>query len=366
MSRSVFNKSKDLDFTKQPMFFGEDLQVQQYSDMKYPIFDKLNQQQLGYFWRPEEVSLQKDRNDYLQLNEQQKFIFTSNLKYQTMLDSVQGRGPCLAFLPFVSNPELEGCIVTWDFMETIHSRSYTYIIKNLYANPNEVFDTIIKDEKIEKRSQSVTKTYDDLIEMGYRWHLDKDKIDLYELNKKMYLAMCTVNILEGLRFYVSFACSFAFGELKLLEGSAKIISFIARDESQHLAMSQTIINNWKRGDDKDIVKIGKECEKEIYKMYDEALAEEKRWATYLFSKGSMIGLSEKLLHQFVEYMANRRMKGIGLEPRYEQRTNPLPWVDHWLNSKGTQNAPQETEIESYVIGGVKQDVKKDQFKKFKL
>ena len=366
MSRSVFNKSKDLDFTKQPMFFGEDLQVQQYSDMKYPIFDKLNQQQLGYFWRPEEVSLQKDRNDYLQLNEQQKFIFTSNLKYQTMLDSVQGRGPCLAFLPFVSNPELEGCIVTWDFMETIHSRSYTYIIKNLYSNPNEVFDTIILDDNIEKRSQSVTKTYDELIEMGYRWHLNKDKIDLYELKKKMYLAMCTVNILEGLRFYVSFACSFAFGELKLLEGSAKIISFIARDESQHLAMSQTIINNWKRGDDKDMVKIGKECEKEVYKMYDDALAEEKRWATYLFSKGSMIGLSEKLLHQFVEYMANRRMKGIGLEPRYEQKTNPLPWVDHWLNSKGTQNAPQETEIESYVIGGVKQDVKKDQFKKFKL
>ena len=366
MARSVFNKDKNLDVLKQPMFFGEDLQVQQYSDMKYPVFDKLNQQQLGYFWRPEEVSLQKDRNDYHQLNEQQKFIFTSNLKYQTMLDSVQGRGPCLAFLPFVSNPELEGCIVTWDFIETIHSRSYTYIIKNLYSNPNEVFDTIIKDDKIEKRSQSVTKTYDDLIEMGYRWHLTPDKVDLYDLKKKMYLAMCTVNILEGLRFYVSFACSFAFGELKLLEGSAKIISFIARDESQHLAMSQTIINNWKKGDDKDMVKIGKECEKEVYKMYDEALAEEKRWATYLFSKGSMIGLSEKLLHQFVEYMANRRMKGIGLEPRYEQKTNPLPWVDHWLNSRSLQNAPQETEIESYVIGGVKQDVKKDQFKAFKL
>ena len=185
MSKSVFSKEKGLDFTKQPMFFGEDLQVQQYSDMKYPIFDKLNQQQLGYFWRPEEVSLQKDRNDYQELSEQQKFIFTSNLKYQTMLDSVQGRGPCLAFLPFVSNPELEGCIVTWDFMETIHSRSYTYIIKNLYSNPNEVFDTIIEDEKIAKRSKSVTQTYDELIDMGYRWHLDKSKIDLYELKKKM-------------------------------------------------------------------------------------------------------------------------------------------------------------------------------------
>ena len=222
-------------------------------------------------------------------------------------------------------------------------------------------------KEIEKRAESVTKTYDDLIEMGYRWHLDKSKVDLYELKKKMYLAMVSVNILEGLRFYVSFACSFAFGELKLLEGSAKIISMIARDESQHLAMSQTIINNWHdRNDDKDMIRIRKECEKEVYKMYQESVEEEKRWATYLFSQGSMIGLSEKLLHQFVEYMANRRMKAIGLTPQYEQKTNPLPWVDHWLNSKGMQNAPQETEIESYVIGGIKQDVTKDQFKKFKL
>src|SRR6056300_105570 len=366
MARSVFNKSKDVSFLKQPMFFGEDLAVQRYDTMKYPIFDKLTQQQLGYFWRPEEVSLQKDRNDYAELRPEQKSIFTSNLKYQTMLDSVQGRGPCLAFLPFCSLPELEGCIVTWYFMETIHSRSYTYIIKNLYSDPSDVFDTIIKDEKIEKRAQSVTQCYDDLINIGHKWHLDKSKIDEYELKKKLWKALVTVNILEGLRFYVSFACSFAFGELKLLEVSAKIISFIARDESQHLAMSQTVINNWRNGDDKDMMPIMKDCEKEVYKMYDEAVQEEKRWATHLFSKGSMIGLSEKLLHQFVEYMANRRMKAIQLTPTYDQKTNPLPWTDHWLNSRSTQNAPQETEIESYVIGGIKQDVKKDQFKSFKL
>ena len=364
--KSVFNKDKNLDATKQSMFFGPDLAVQRYDNMKYPIFDKLTQQQLGYFWRPEEVSLQKDRNDYLELRDEQKFIFTSNLKYQTMLDSVQGRGPALAFLPFCSLPELESAIITWDFMETIHSRSYTYIIKNLYSDPSDVFDTIIKDEKIKQRAMSVTETYDDLIEMGYKWATDK-KVDLYELKKKLYLAMITVNILEGLRFYVSFACSFAFGELKKLEGSAKIISFIARDESQHLAMSQRIINNWKEVEkDSDFTKIIKETDKEVYKMYDEAVQEEKRWASYLFSKGSMIGLSEKLLHKFVEYMANRRMRSIQLTPAYDQKTNPLPWVDHWLNSKGTQNAPQETEIESYVIGGIKQDVKKDQFKKFKL
>ena len=369
MSKSVLNKDIGLDATKQPMFFGPDLQIQRYDTMKYPIFDKLNQQQLGYFWRPEEVSLQKDRNDYQELSDQQKFIFTSNLKYQTMLDSVQGRGPCLAFLPFVSVPELEGAIVAWDFMETIHSRSYTYIIKNLYSDPSEVFYTIIENEKIEKRSKSVTEMYDKLIDIGYKYKLNPKSVDEYELKKALWLALVTVNILEGLRFYVSFACSFAFGELKLMEGSAKILSLIARDESLHLARSSRIINNYKKTEnDKVMNKVIKDTEKEVYKMYDDAVQEEKRWASYLFSQGSMIGLSEKLLHQYVEYIANSRLRGIGLETRYEQPSNinPLPWTQHWFNSRSMQNAPQETEIESYVIGGLKQDVKKDQFKKFKL
>ena len=367
--KTVFNKAKGLDTLKQPLFFGEDLAVQRYDTMKYPIFDRLAQQQLGFFWRPEEVSLQKDRNDYGSLTDAQKFIFTSNLKYQTMLDSVQGRGPCLAFLPFVSLPELEGAIVAWDFMETIHSRSYTYIIKNLYSDPSEVFDTIIQDEKIEKRANSVTEAYDKLIDLGYKYKLNPKSVDEYELKKALWLALVTVNVLEGLRFYVSFACSFAFGELKLMEGSAKILSLIARDESQHLAMSQNIINAYRnKENDKVMNKVMKDTEKEVYKIYDDAVQEEKRWATYLFQKGSMIGLSEKLLHQYVEYTANRRMRFIGLEPKYEQSSanNPLPWTQHWFNSRSLQNAPQETEIESYVIGGVKQDVKKDQFKTFKL
>ena len=374
--RTVFNKEK-IDFTKQPMFFGEDLAVQRYDTFKYPIFDKLSQQQLGYFWRPEEVSLQKDRNDYNELTAEQKFIFTSNLKYQTMLDSVQGRGPALAFLPLCSLPELESCLIAWDFMETIHSRSYTYIIKNLYPNPTNVFDTILTDEKIEKRAAAVTQTYDDLISAGMKWQLDKGKdltelrkkIDLKELKRKFYLAMINVNILEGLRFYVSFACSFAFGELRLMEGSAKILSLIARDENLHLAISQKIIQTYQQLEkDKEMLQVMKESEKDVYKMYDEAVEQEKTWATYLFSKGSMIGLSEKLLHKYVEYIANKRMRAIGLEMKYEQSTatNPLPWTDHWLSSRQLQNAPQETEIESYVVGGIKQDVEKDQFKTFKL
>jgi ribonucleoside-diphosphate reductase beta chain len=375
---TVFNNSK-VDTTKQPMFFGQPLGVQRYDNFKYPVFDKLTQQQLGYFWRPEEVSLQKDRADYQTLSEEQKHIFTSNLKYQIMLDSVQGRGPGMAFIPYCSLPELESAMTVWEFMEMIHSRSYTYIIKNVYSDPTEVFDTILDDEKILDRASSVTQSYDDFInhahqyDSGTLWDLARDghvagTFDRYELKRKLYRAVANVNILEGIRFYTSFACSFAFGENKLMEGSAKILSLIARDESQHLVLTQNILNKWKQGDDPEMQKLASEEEGWVQSMFQRAVDEEKTWAEYLFKNGSMIGLNERLLHNYVEWIANRRMKAIGIKPMFDipAKNNPLPWTEHWLNSKGQQNAPQETEIESYVIGGIKQDVKSDSFAGFSL
>jgi ribonucleoside-diphosphate reductase beta chain len=375
---TVFN-TEEVDTKKQPMFFGKPLGVQRYDSYKYPQFDRLTTQQLGYFWRPEEVSLQKDRGDYQTLRPEQKHIYSSNLKYQIMLDSVQGRGPGMAFIPYCSLPELEACMEVWGFMEMIHSRSYTYIIKNVYSDPSEVFDTILRDEKILKRSRSVTEAYDDFINeaqeygTGNQWRPDfKDsptaQWDIKELKRKLYRAVANVNILEGIRFYVSFACSFAFGELKLMEGSAKIISLIARDENQHLVLTQTILNNWAKGDDPEMVTIMKEEEEWTYKQFDLCVNEEKAWADYLFKNGSMIGLNDKLLQQYVEWIANKRLKAIGLKPQYDiaAKNNPLPWTQHWISSKGLQVAPQETEVESYVVGGIKQDVKADTFSGFKL
>ena len=367
MSKTVFNREK-VDFTKQHMFFGEDQNTQRYDVFKFPTYDKLNQTMLGYFWRPEEVSLQKDRADFANFRPEQKHIFTANLKYQTLLDSVQGRGPCLAFLPYCSLPELEGCIVTWDFFETIHSRSYTHIMKNVYADPSEVFDTILDDEKILARATSVTKHYDAFTQAADAYFHRKEG-NLRDVKKKLYLAMQTVNILEGLRFYVSFACTFAFGELKLMEGSAKIISLIARDESQHLALSTHIIKNWAQGkDDPEMVEIAKECEEEVYELWRTCVEEEKEWANYLFKDGSIIGLNETLLHKYVEYIANRRLKALGMNAIFDApvNTNPLPWTQHWLNSSGLQVAPQETEVESYIIGGIKQDVNEESLKGFSL
>ena len=375
---TVFN-TEQVNTKKQPMFFGKPLGVQRYDSYKYPVFDKLTTQQLGYFWRPEEVSLQKDRGDYHSLRPEQKHIYTSNLKYQIMLDSIQGRGPGMAFIPYCSLPELEACMEVWGFMEMIHSRSYTYIIKNVYSDPSEVFDKIVTDERILERASSVTAAYDDFIRSAQSWGSSSmwsedfrdspsSQWEIKDVKRKLYRAVANVNILEGIRFYVSFACSFAFGELKLMEGSAKIISLIARDENQHLAITQNILNKWKSGDDPEMKEIMKEEEEWTYAMFDRAVNEEKRWADYLFKDGSMIGLNDKLLQQYVEWIANRRLKAIGLRPVYDiaAKNNPLPWTQHWISSKGLQVAPQETEVESYVVGGIKQDVKKDTFSGFKL
>ena len=375
---TVFN-TEQVNTKKQPMFFGKPLGVQRYDSYKYPVFDKLTTQQLGYFWRPEEVSLQKDRGDYQTLRPEQKHIYTSNLKYQIMLDSVQGRGPGMAFIPYCSLPELEACMEMWGFMEMIHSRSYTYIIKNVYSDPSEVFDTIITDNRILDRAKSVTESYDDFIQSAQQYGVSDTwlhnlegvsyaKETINDVKRKLYRAVANVNILEGIRFYVSFACSFAFGELKLMEGSAKIISLIARDENQHLAITQNILNKWRDGDDPEMKQIMKEEEEWTYAMFDRAVNEEKRWADYLFKDGSMIGLNDKLLQQYVEWIANRRLKSIGLKPQYDisANNNPLPWTQHWISSKGLQVAPQETEVESYVVGGIKQDVTKNTFAGFQL
>ena len=375
---TVFN-TEQVDTKKQPMFFGKPLGVQRYDSYKYPVFDKLTTQQLGYFWRPEEVSLQKDRGDYQTLRPEQKHIYTSNLKYQIMLDSIQGRGPGMAFIPYCSLPELEACMEVWGFMEMIHSRSYTHIIKNIYADPSDVFDHILNDNRIVERAMTVTEAYNEFIKAAHQYDNSNQWSDAlegiyyaqdarYELKRKLFRAIANVNILEGIRFYVSFACSFAFGELKLMEGSAKIISLIARDENQHLAITQNILKKWREGDDPDMAKIFKEEEQWLIRTFDTCVNQEKIWAEYLFKDGSMIGLNDKLLQQYVEWIANRRMKAVGLKPIYDvpAKNNPLPWTEHWISSKGLQVAPQETEVESYIVGGIKQDVTKDTFAGFSL
>ncbi|WP_417763057.1 class Ia ribonucleoside-diphosphate reductase subunit beta [Shewanella sp.] len=376
MAYSIFCQTPN-DATREPMFFGQAVNVARYDQQKYEVFEKLIEKQLSFFWRPEEVDVSRDKIDFASLPEHEKHIFLSNLKYQTLLDSIQGRSPNVAFLPLVSLPELETWIETWSFSETIHSRSYTHIIRNIVNNPSEVFDDIVVNKEILKRAGDIANYYDRLINMTQYYHLhgegtlqfngEEVTVTLREMKKALYLCMMSVNALEAIRFYVSFACSFAFAERRLMEGNAKIIRLIARDEALHLNSTQHIINLMQAGrDDPEMGDIAKECQQEAYDIFFRAAEQEKAWAQYLFRDGSMIGLNEAILCHYVEYITNERMKSVNLAQPYQQRSNPLPWMKNWLESDSVQVAPQEVEVSSYLVGQIDSAVDENEFSDFDL
>ncbi|MCG9691041.1 ribonucleotide-diphosphate reductase subunit beta [Vibrio sp. Isolate22] len=377
MAYSTFSQNKN-DQLKEPMFLGQSVNVARYDQQKFEIFEKLIEKQLSFFWRPEEVDVSSDRIDYNKLPEHEKHIFISNLKYQTLLDSIQGRSPNVALLPLVSLPEVETWIETWSFSETIHSRSYTHIIRNIVNDPGLVFDDIVENEEILKRAKDIAFYYDDLIQLTADYHRygegnhninDEDvKISLHDLKKKLYLCLMSVNALEAIRFYVSFACSFAFAERELMEGNAKIIKLIARDEALHLTGTQHMINLLRNGqDDFTFMQIAEECKQECFDLFKQAAEQEKEWAEYLFKDGSMIGLNKDILCQYVEYITNIRMQAVGLGTAYPEATsNPIPWINAWLSSDNVQVAPQEAEISSYLVGQIDNEVKADDFEGFEL
>ena len=364
---SVFDVANRSDHTKSLAFLDPNggVSIQRYDTMKYKTLDKLTERQLGFFWLPTEVDIFKDAKDFKDLTAHEQHIFTSNLKRQILLDSVQGRAPSVAFGPICSLPELENWITTWTFSETIHSRSYTHIIRNVYSNPSKIFDELMDIAEIVDCAGDISKYYDELIDMNNKLAVNAGDYDASRHKQLIWLCMMSVNILEGVRFYVSFACSWAFAEVKKMEGNAKIIKFIARDENLHLASTQTLLKILPQ-DDPDYAKIEVECQAKAVKMFEDAVDQEKAWAEYLFKDGSMIGLNHQLLSEYVEWIANKRMTAVGLPSKYKGGSNPLPWTQKWIAGGEVQVAPQETQISSYVSGGTKQDVGTDSFKGFSL
>ncbi|QHJ10609.1 Ribonucleoside-diphosphate reductase 1 subunit beta [Paraglaciecola mesophila] len=376
MKYTTFNQINN-DPLHEPMFFGNPVNVARYDQQKHSIFEKLIEKQISFFWRPEEVDVSKDRVDFQKLSESEKHIFISNLKYQTLLDSIQGRSPNIAFLPIISIPELETWTETWSFFETIHSRSYTHILRNLFGDPSSIFSDIVENEQIKKRAADISKYYDDLIFYTQLWQTlgegthtingEEHVVTMRSLKVKLFLCMNSVNALEAIRFYVSFACTFAFAERELMEGNSKIIRLISRDENLHLTSTQHILNLWAKGkDDPEMAEIAIEYKQQATDIFLDAVNQEKEWAEYLFQNGSMIGLNKDILCQYVEFIANHRMSAIGLGQPFDIKNNPLPWMNNYLNSDNVQVAPQESEISSYLVGQIDSEVGSNDFDEFEL
>ncbi|WQN06548.1 ribonucleotide reductase of class Ia (aerobic), beta subunit [Escherichia phage vB-Eco-KMB43] len=382
---SVFNR-EHVDIMNEPMFLGSGLGIARYDIQRHQVFEELIEKQLSFFWRPEEISLATDRIQYLNMGDVEKRFFTENLKYQTLLDSIQGRAPSAAFGPIVSDPTLDTWLQTWTFSETIHSRSYTHIMRNCFIDPASEFDQIIDNPAIMKRAESIGKYYDDVLvkireyedakesfsrssENEFDLDAYSDSISYVEETKRnlmesLYLCMHCVNALEAIRFYVSFACTFSFAERGLLEGNAKIMKFIARDEQLHLKGTQYIIRQWQTGADGDEWKqIAEELEGEATKIFLDVVEQEKEWVDHLFAMGSIPGLSPEILKTYVEYLADSRMRAVGLKSPFSVRRHPLPWMRKWLNSDEVQNAAQEVEI-MYLVSQVNTDLTDDDYNRF--
>lgn len=341
---------------KQPMFFGEPVNVARFDQQRHPKFEKLTTKQLGFFWRPEEINVSKDASDFKTLEPHEKHLFVSNLKYQTLLDSIQGRGPNAVFLPIVSDPALENWIETWTFSETIHARSYTHILRNAFTNPSEILDSILTTPEIMERAKSVSEAYDTL----YQLNIKRDcgmHVDEYTHKKALYMCMHSVNALEAIRFYVSFACSFAFDQLGLMTGNAGIIKLIARDEALHLSGTQYIIKQFQNGSEGDLMaRVAEDSKEEAEALFLECVDQEKDWADYLFKDGSLIGLNSQILKSYVEYISEQRARAVGLELPFKTTRNPISWISSYLNSNMVQVTPQEKELDSYLTGSMDTNV----------
>lgn len=355
----LFDEKKYVNFTKEPIFFGEARNLQRYDQYKYPFFYKQGEKMDSQFWKPAEINLSQDVKDFKNLLPHEERIATLNIKRQEVLDSVQGRSLLATFGRVTTLPELEYCLTRVQYQETNHSDTYAFILRAIYDNSSKVFDEILDDEVIARHSGYIVEHYEVVYDLINKWESYpnyQNESNKRKLKKAIYLALISWNILEGIRFYVSFACTFAFAENKKLEGIAKELRLIARDENVHLAISQRIINILRKEEDEGFLDIVEECEDEVIKMYMDASRDEIEWAEKLFEEGSIIGLNAEILTMYMKSLINKRMKAIGLSKQFDNvDINPLPWMSAWLGNEQIEERAQETQLASYLIGSVKDD-----------
>ena len=358
MSKAQYDLSKPTNYLKRTMFLDPagPVTVQRFEEFKYPKIANFEQQQRGFFWVPEEISLTKDSNDFKDASDAVKHIFTSNLLRQTALDSLQGRGPVQVFSPCVSLPELESLVLIWSMFETnIHSKSYSHIIRNIYNVPKDVFNTIHDTQEIISMASSVGKYYDALHTLNCSKEIGLPVTEKEHV-KAIWLALNASYALEAFRFMVSFATSLAMVENRIFMGNGNIISLILQDELLHKAWTAYLINQAIK-DDARFAEARIECEAEVYQMYMDVVREEKAWADYLFIKGPVIGLNANILKDFVDYTAFGALKDIGIKYQAPApRSTPIPWFNKHSDTSKKQTALQESESTSYVLGVMSEDL----------
>jgi ribonucleoside-diphosphate reductase beta chain len=375
---NIYDISKPTNYLNRTMFLDPagPVTIQRFEEVRYPRIEKYNDTAEGFFWRPQETTLTKDKLDFKESGKAVKHIFTQNLLRQTTLDSFQD--PATIFTPVSSVPELNLLVKNWSFFESnIHSKAYSHIIRNIYNVPKDQFDKIHDTAEIVSMASNIGEYYNSLHEVNSQKTMaDKyqrlyngkptsgstpvDAPTEYEHLKAVWLALNASYGLEAIRFMVSFATSLAMVENKIFIGNGNIIGMIMQDELLHTDWSAYLLNQNIK-DDPRFAQLKHDCADEVYEMYMGVIKEEKQWSKHVFREGVVIGLNSEIMCAHVDYTAEARLRQIGIKYREANipRSAPLPWFNKHADTSKKQTALQENESTAYVLGAMEGEINYD-------
>ncbi len=377
----LFNKSRQYtngETPKYPLFLGQGMSLHDMVDTTFPEIENLALTQRAQYWIETETDLSSDQMQWPTLPVNIQDIAVLNLAWQSHGDSIAGRAPIMAIMPFVTNPELEELINQWQYFEQIHSRTYQHIIRSIFPDPERIRNKVANLEQSMDRLEAITREFDKLsqlaalhtlIELNSITHYeaciisnsdidmddDAEEIFKYACKKQLVKAFASLYALESIQFFASFACTFKLADEKVMSGTADLLKLIAKDEALHTRFTMEILNTLKR--DEEFAPIFDELVPFFEEVMYEIVGAEYKWADYLFSEGrKMVGLNAVLMKEYVDYLATGAFAAVGMKYNKPMSEHPLPWVEFYLNPSMVQVAPQERDNGNYRVGQIDGDM----------
>lgn len=350
---SVFNQNnKGHETKKYPLFLGEDLGLFDTINTTYPELEELYQIQIAQIWNELEVDMSQDSIDLLSLDPVARDILVRTISWQHLADSIASKSISGLLMPYVTNSELEGLVNVWSLFETIHARTYSHIVKQIFEDPQQMLLDTYNDVQAIERSGAIQKGFEQLE------NLPKNATKK-EQARAILLALGSLFALEAIAFMDSFAVTFAVGELKKVSGTVQNVKLIARDEMLHTRFGHNILRIIMEDKElyPDFHEVWDDVLPEIKAVFDAVVDQEVSWSEMLFDGKSIIGLNAKRLADYTYYMAKPAYDVFGFEWTYPLvEENPLPYMDNYLDGSNFQTAAQEMQITSYRIGATHDDV----------
>jgi len=334
--KKIYNPNSKETLNDRQIISGDSTGLIELTNVKYQWAFNLWELMLANTWFPKEVDMTQDARDYKILTRSEKRMYDLVLSQLIFMDSIQTNNLADNINPFITAPEVNVVLVRQAFEEALHSSSYAVMVESISENTDEIYDMWRKDEMLARKNAYIAKVYEDL---------DKNPTD-----KNKILAMFANQILEGIYFYSGFTAIYALARSGKMLGSAQMIRFIQRDEITHLLVFQNMINTVKKERPElftnDVVEMA-------YEMFKEAVKLESGWGKYI-TNGQILGFNDEIIDQYIQYLADQRLKAVGLKPLYNV-SHPIKWVDKFSQFNEQKSNFFESTVSNYSKGSISFD-----------